>query len=66
AVALAAVAAVTGALGLMMALSWVSPIIATIAAIGTALMLIGLPQKVHVYPSGRSQAHATNIREGRR
>lgn len=66
AVALAAVAAVTGALGLMMALTWVSPIIATIAAIGTALIFIGLPQKVHVYPSGRSQVRATNIREGRR
>ncbi|WP_433240146.1 MraY family glycosyltransferase [Streptosporangium sp. CA-135522] len=63
---LAAVAAASGALGLMMALGWVSPILATIAAIGMALMLIGLPQKVHVYPSGRSQAHATNIREGRR
>ncbi|MGV9779147.1 MraY family glycosyltransferase [Streptosporangium sp. NPDC003464] len=66
ALTLAAVAAVTGALGLMTALGWVSPIIATIAAIGTALILIGLPQRVHVYPSGRSKAHATNIREGRR
>ncbi|GHH64236.1 hypothetical protein GCM10017673_06530 [Streptosporangium violaceochromogenes] len=46
-----AAAAVTGALGLTTALGWTSPLIATLAAAGAAIVLADLPQRVR----GRSQ-----------
>ncbi|ACZ89222.1 MraY family glycosyltransferase [Streptosporangium roseum] len=63
---LAAVAAVTGTLGLAMALGWISPLIATVAAIGAALILINLPQRVRVYSPVGAPNRPAIIRERRR
>ncbi|WP_051865181.1 glycosyltransferase family 4 protein [Streptosporangium roseum] len=63
---LAAVAAATGALGLAMALGWISPLIATVAATGAALILINLPQRVRVYSPSEPRNHPTIIYERRR
>ncbi|MEV7006428.1 MraY family glycosyltransferase [Streptosporangium sp. NPDC051022] len=63
---LAAAAAVAGALGLTVALGWVSPLIATIAAAGPALILIDLPQRVRARPQAQPGNPPTIIHERRR
>lgn len=63
---LAGTAAVTGALGLTVALGWISPLIATIAAIGPGLVLLDLPQRIRARPPTQSPAPPTVIHERRR
>ncbi|GLW96943.1 MraY family glycosyltransferase [Microtetraspora sp. NBRC 16547] len=56
---LAAVAAASGTLGLAMALHWISPIIALVSAVGSALVLITLPQRVSVYSQPQKPLEVT-------
>ncbi|MEU6427956.1 MraY family glycosyltransferase [Microbispora sp. NPDC046973] len=51
ALTLAALAAVTGILDLVMTLHWISPLNASLIGLGAACVLIGLPQRMRVYPS---------------
>jgi UDP-GlcNAc:undecaprenyl-phosphate GlcNAc-1-phosphate transferase len=66
AVTLATVAAVAGILGVAMALGWIAPLIATVAATGAALILIGLPQRMRVYSSSQPPTRTKIIPERRR
>ncbi|GII27303.1 MraY family glycosyltransferase [Planotetraspora mira] len=65
ALVLSATAAAAGVLDLAMTLGWISPLIATISGIGAACVLIGLPQRVRVYPSVRPETTPAIIRERR-
>ncbi|MEO3812799.1 MraY family glycosyltransferase [Sphaerisporangium sp. B11E5] len=58
ALALAACAALTGTIGLLVAVGMASPIAAAIVVATAAPVLVGLFQKVHVYPRGRSAGPA--------
>ncbi|MEU6411038.1 MraY family glycosyltransferase [Microbispora sp. NPDC046933] len=55
ALTLAALAAVTSMLELVMTLGWIPPLGATIVGLTAACILIGLPQRVRVYPPVRAQ-----------
>ncbi|MBE3013293.1 undecaprenyl/decaprenyl-phosphate alpha-N-acetylglucosaminyl 1-phosphate transferase [Microbispora sp. NEAU-D428] len=55
ALTLAALAAVTGVLDLVMMLGWIPPLGAAIVGLTAACVLIGLPQRVRVYPPVRAQ-----------
>ncbi|MGW5264143.1 glycosyltransferase family 4 protein [Microbispora sp. NPDC004025] len=56
ALALAVLAAVTGVLDLLMTLRWISPLSASLIGLVAASVLIGLPQRVRVYPPLRAQS----------
>ncbi|WP_433500617.1 glycosyltransferase family 4 protein [Sphaerimonospora sp. CA-214678] len=62
ALALAALAAAAGMLHLVMTLGWISPLGASLIGLGAACVLIGLPQRVRVYPSARPQRTPTGKR----
>ncbi|XVQ82609.1 glycosyltransferase family 4 protein [Microbispora siamensis] len=55
ALALAALAAASGMLNLVMTLGWIPPVGATVIGLTAACVLIGLPQRVRVYPLVRAQ-----------
>ncbi|MFC4590308.1 MraY family glycosyltransferase [Sphaerisporangium corydalis] len=63
ALVLAAVTAAAGGLHLAMALGLASPLIATIGALGAAILLIGLPQRVSVSSPRLSHTPSMNISE---
>ncbi|MCW2876635.1 MAG: glycosyl transferase [Sphaerisporangium sp.] len=65
AVALAGIAAISGALGLVMTLHVTSPLITTVVAIGMAILLIGLLQKARSLEPGRSRKPPISISERR-
>ncbi|GAA4559958.1 MraY family glycosyltransferase [Planotetraspora kaengkrachanensis] len=65
ALVLAAAAAAAGMVDLAMTLGWISPLLATISGIGAACVLIGLPQRVRVYPSKHPKKAPALIRERR-
>ncbi|GIH71412.1 glycosyltransferase family 4 protein [Sphaerimonospora thailandensis] len=62
ALALAALAATTGMLHLVMTLRWISSLTASLIGLGSACILIGLPQRVRVYPSVQPRKTPTGKR----
>ncbi|MEV6859381.1 MraY family glycosyltransferase [Streptosporangium subroseum] len=65
AVTLGTIAAITGALCLAMAVRWISPLITTIVAGATAVILISLLQGLSVYSPARHPSALPKIRERR-